>query len=74
MSSLTVGGYAHDRERDQTGEVVELGEDMIRLAPLGEGGEWLAPAEDVEPATRAQELLAKVHVFNERNASIRGAW
>lgn len=72
MSVLAVGGYAHDERRDQIGEVIGVEADMVRLSPIGDGGEWLAPLEDVQPASRAQELLAKVRVYNERNASIRG--
>lgn len=63
--------YPGDRVRDtstnQIGIIIEIVGREIILQPLLGGKEWTVDRRHIEPATRSQELLAKVRTRNERS-------
>lgn len=66
--TLDLGDYAYDKKQCQVGEVVGVAHGYLWLRPLdGKGHDWLVSQRHVRRATTAEELLAKVRVYNERN-------
>ncbi|GHF47327.1 hypothetical protein GCM10010218_30840 [Streptomyces mashuensis] len=60
----SAGSYVVDTERDLIGQVMGVNGARLRLRPPAGGRTWEAEAQNVRPATGAEELSAKVRAVN----------
>ena len=68
---LHEGDFALDLSKGSVGQVVRADGQAVVLAPLDDGDEWEVPADCVRRARTNEELLAKVHVYNEPRWDLR---
>jgi len=67
----TVGNLVRDRVLDRVGVVMELHAGWVYLRPLGGGIEWTALPDQLENASRQDELRARVGELNQHSSDRR---
>jgi hypothetical protein len=67
----TLGSLLRDRRRDRIGVVTALRAEQVHLRPLGGGIAWTARPEELEKASKQDELRARVRELNVHSSDRR---